>query len=275
MLYPQLAQTTEATSLAEFIRDDSWVMEQKLDGHRILLTLHQDAPPTAVTRGGTLYTRKLPKAIQDYRFPVEGEWTLDGELVGDTLWVFDIPVANASLIDQPLWVRRATVEALLAQIEHPFKLVPQARTADEKISLAEAAIANHFEGLVLKKVDSPYRSGGRTPEWLKLKFVATADCIVVGVRTDGKDSVDLALVDPAIQATGKAPWVPVGRASLIGKEKAGAIGLGDVVEVRYLYTGAGGRLYQPTILRKRDDKLPHECTTDQLKFVNKEVLETL
>lgn len=272
LILPQLAQATDTTSLTDFIHDDSWVMEQKLDGHRLLLmSPGVDMPPTALTRNGTIYTRKLPRAIQDFRFP-EGELILDGELVGDTYWVFDLPrfaVPQGEVgIERPLWTRRAQLEGLLAMIQHPFKIVPQAQNADQKIRLSEAALRGNFEGLVLKKVDAPYRSGGRTPEWLKVKFVATADCVVLDVRDDGKESARLGLVDGVT-------LVDVGRASLIGKEKNGTIRPGDVVEVRYLYCGAGNRLYQPTILRLRDDKMPPECTIDQLKMVNKEVLEEL
>ena len=276
MIYPQLAKQAEVSSLEHFINDDSWVMEQKLDGNRILLVSPgMDMPPTAITRNGSLYSKKIPTAIQNFRFP-EGEWVLDGELVGDTYWVFDIPlIATDSTLGQPLWVRRATLEVLLANISHPFKLVPQAKTVDEKIALAEVALKQNFEGLLLKKVDSPYRSGGRTDEWLKVKFVSTADCIVTGVRTDGKDSVDLGLLDVDPSGSLAPTLIQVGRASLIGKEKQCAISVGDTVEVRYLYCGAGGRLYQPTILRRRTDKRPDECTTAQLKYVNKAVLETL
>lgn len=279
MLIPQLAKSTEVTSLEHFIKDDSWVMEQKLDGHRILLiSPGMDMPPTAITRNGSVYTRKLPKAVQDFRFP-EGDWAIDGELVGNTFWVFDLPDTPLQRLqpDTPVSLagRRAMLEALLGNIEHPFKLVPQAKTPDEKIKLAGKALEECFEGLLLKKVLSPYRSGGRTEEWLKLKFVATADCVVTGVRTDGKDSVDLGMytADPNLHPDGRL--VEVGRASLIGKEKNGAVSPGDVLEVRYLYCGAGGRLFQPTILHKRTDKIPVECTTDQLKHVNKEVLEAL
>ncbi len=166
----------------------------------------------------------------------------------------------------------------MENLEHPFKLVPQAKTRAEKIALSEKALASNFEGLIIKDETSPYRSGARTEEWMKVKFVTTADCIVTGVRTDGKESVDLGLVEETV-TTGIAgilrTIVPVGRASLIGKEKKGAISEGDVLEVRYLYTGAGGRLYQPTILRKRTDKPMHECTVEQLKHVCKDVLETL
>lgn len=45
---------------------------------------------------------------------------------------------------------------------------------------------------------------------------------------------------------------------------------GDVVELRYLYLGAGGRLIQQNFLEIRDDVQPEECTTKQLKFKAKD-----
>ena len=270
---PQLAQQTEFDSLKEFITDPNWVLEQKLDGHRVLLVSPGgNYPPTALTRNGGPYTRNLPTAVQNFRFPAgasAGAWVLDGELVGSTYWVFDMPRWPGDTDhSMTLLNRRAAFEMLLQQINHPFKVVPQAKTVDEKIRLSEVALSDNFEGLVAKRRNSTYGSGQRNSDWLKLKFVATVDCIVTGVRTDGKDSVDLGLYEGAA-------LTPVGRASLIGKEKKGTVALGDVLEVRYLYVGAQGRLYQPTILHKRTDKRAHECTTAQLKFVNKAVLETL
>lgn len=269
MLYPQLAKQAEVTSLEAFIKDDRWVAEQKLDGDRILfMSGGKDMPGTPITRNGSIYSKKIPQAMKDFRFP-EGEWALDGELVNGTFWVFDMPIDPDFPGGQlELHLRRARLEVFMASVPSPFRLVPQAKTVDEKIRLAETALQSNYEGLLLKKTDSPYRSGGRTPEWLKVKFVSTADCIVTGVRTDGKDSVDLGLREAG-------SIIPVGRASLIGKEKNGTIAVGDVLEVRYLYTGAGGRLFQPTILRKRDDKMPNECDTTQLKHVCKDVLESL
>lgn len=272
MLYPQLALSVEVTSLEQFIHDGSRVFEQKLDGHRLLLVSPgMDMPPTALTRNGSVYTRALPRSIQQFRFP-EGEWVIDGELVGNKFWAFDMPTSIATTTASPLFERRAALETFLDVFDTPFGLTPQARTPDEKIRLADRALAECFEGLIIKQSDSPYRSGGRTAEWLKLKFVATADCIVLGVRDDGKDSVRLGMCGDDGDLT---KVIDVGRASLIGKEKKGAINIGDVLEVRYLYCGAGGRLYQPTVLHKRDDKRPDECTTSQLKHVNKEVLAAL
>jgi len=270
-LFPQLAKSVEVTDLGEFINDDTWVMEQKLDGHRLFLSSpEQPGPPVATTRNGTSYTRKLPKAMTDYRFP-SGHYILDGEIVDGTFWIFDILVGT----DDGGWTTNWTTEQRRIALEHfmvmapgPFRIVPRAKTRDEKIALAHRALREGYEGLILKRLGKPYRSAGRTEEWLKLKFVATVDVVVTDVRADGKDSVGYAVHEGGVLK-------PIGRASLIGKEKSGVINVGDVIEVRYLYVGADGRLYQPTILKKRDDKLPHECTGDQLRHVNKAVLEVL
>ena len=281
-LAPQLAKEATVQSLTALADDSDVVFEQKLDGHRVLLVSPGgDLPPIALTRNGQPYTRNLPRALQAFRFPEGnglGDMVLDGELVGTTYWVFDMPKSAATKDTDPLHIRRFALEQtfeFFAQGCDAMKLVPQAQSRDEKRALAVKAAANNFEGLIVKRTESPYRWGGRTEEWLKVKFTTTADCIVMAVRDDGKDSVALGLVERLGAPGVESKVVSVGRASLIGKEKYGEIKVGDVLEVRYLYTGAGGRLYQPTILKKRTDKPMHECTVDQLRHVNKEVLETL
>lgn len=281
MLTPMLATEVEASTLVDYFNASSWVLEQKLDGHRLLLVAPgMDAPPSAITRNGTPYTRRLPKGVSAFRFPPghkQGEIVFDGELVGDTFWVFDVlGVAEQLNLNQ----RRKFLEQIFdipyykQQFGQSFKLVPRATTAEQKIALAEAAIKSNFEGLMVKHTHSPYIQGGRTQDWRKIKFVRTVDVFVTGVRTDGKNSVDLGLLtDPTSRGI-----VDVGRASLIGKEKNGTISVGDVLEVRFLYVNEKNRrLYQPTILRKRTDKFMHECLMEQLDahVTNKSVLETL
>lgn len=284
---PQLAKEGDFDLLTEFLTNDAYIIEQKLDGNRVMLVSQGDGyGPLALTRGGSPYSKKIPTAVQNFRMPgiPAFDVVFDGELVRNgsddyTYWVFDLPVLHGER-NLTLSQRRAALEAIFAAdaSAFPFKLAPQAKTTDEKIALVERAMTENLEGLVVKRADSIYHHGGRNTDWLKLKFVTTADCIVLDVRDDGKDSVRLGLVEEA--ATTGVPGVlrqtvDVGRASLIGKEKNGVINKGDVIEVRYLYTGAGGRLYQPTILRKRTDKRPDECTTEQLKHVNKSVLASL
>jgi hypothetical protein len=43
--------------------------------------------------------------------------------------------------------------------------------------------------------------------------------------------------------------------------------------VRYLYASDDRRLYQPVLLRIRDDKYPTDCQLDQLVFTNRSVVE--
>lgn len=281
-LFPQLAKNLEVTDLGAFINDDTWVMEQKLDGHRLFISSPEaDGPPIITNRSGASYTKKIPTNITEYRFP-SGRYILDGELMHESggrsvFWVFDIIVGT----DDGGWTTHWTTEQRRIALEHfmvmapgPFRLVPRAKTRDEKIALAHRALREGYEGLILKRLGKPYRSAGRTEEWLKLKFIATVDVVVTDVRGDGKESVGYAVYEGGGPQGGPV-LKSIGRASLIGKEKKDVIAVGDVIEVRYLYVGADGRLYQPTILRKRFDKLAHECTGDQLRYVNKAVLETL
>lgn len=274
-IFPQLAKNLEVTDLAAFINDDSWVMEQKLDGHRLFITSDDNGKPVITNRSGMPYSKKIPPAILQFQFP-SGRYILDGELLHESgarsvFWLFDIIVGTDDGGWTTHWTteqRRVALEAFVGATPGPFRIVPRAKTRDEKIALAHRALQEGYEGLIIKRLGKPYRSAGRTEEWLKLKFVATVDVVVTDVRGDGKDSVGYAVWEAG-------ELKPIGRASLIGKEKNGVIAVGDVIEVRYLYVGADGRLYQPTIVTKRDDKLPHECTGDQLRHVNKAVLETL
>lgn len=266
---PMLAVSLEPRYLEKMISSDTYVMEQKLDGHRILLRIQDGLSPLALTRGGNPYTKGLPADLFT-GFPV-GRWVLDGEWVDGTYWVFDMLEANGMIDEATSLVdRRAVLEAFMSLgVSNPrIRLVPQATTTQEKQHLVDTCRAQGAEGVMVKNTHSTYLPGSRSPDIYKIKFVETADVIVIGVRDDGKDSVRLGAFDGTT-------LVDVGRASLIGKEKRCPIKLHDVIEVRYLYMGAGDRLYQPTILKVRDDKLPQECTTDQFKHVSKKVLEAL
>lgn len=269
MISPQLALEATVTSLEAFILDNNLAFEQKLDGNRVMLMFVDGAAPVPLTRGGRLYSKSIPKLVSDLRMP-EGTWVIDGELVNKAYWAFDLPLSPATDATMSLRQRRAALLTLIKTLRLPgLDLVPQAVTRDEKIALAKRALERNFEGLLVKRLDSRYHSGGRNDSWLKVKFTATVDVIVTDVRADGKDSVGYAVLDS------KGKLRDLGRASLIGKEKQAQILPGDVLEVRYLYVGANGRLYQPTIMRKRTDKFANECTDAQLRHVNKEVLEAL
>lgn len=275
MITPQLASPLELAHIGRYIVDDNWILEQKLDGHRLLLTLQPGLPPVAITRNGTAYTKGLPSAILNLRSFANPAIVLDGELVGDTYWAFDMLRGDRSWHARPLRERRAELEQFVnttvtgpasGPYQSTLRSVPQARTAQGKERLLLFAAKHGMEGVVAKRADSVYTER-RSPTWLKAKFVTTADVVVMGVRDDGKESASL-----GIYRNGRL--VEIGRCSILGKTVPV---VGSVVEVRYLYVNHPNapRLYQPTLIRARKDKVAVECDGSDFRFTNKSVLHEL
>jgi bifunctional non-homologous end joining protein LigD len=86
----------------------------------------------------------------------------------------------------PLRERRARLERLFAG-----RADPRVRLSDQAIGSGDAlharAQTHGWEGLVAKRLDSPYHSGRRSPDWRKLKLVRRQAC-VVGGWTDPRGS---------------------------------------------------------------------------------------
>lgn len=146
-----------------------------------------------------------------------------------------------------------------------MRLLPVARTVDEKQRLLAHVRDEGGEGIVLKDRAAPYEPGVRSKRNLKVKFRKTVDCIVTA-RNEGRQSnAHLAVYeDGALR--------PIGKCSMIGKPDAQ---VGDVVEVAYLYATESLTLYQPSLARLRPDKDAVDCTLDQLRPVSKAVIESL
>jgi len=119
------------------------------------------------------------------------------------------------------------------------------------------------EGVVFKRIRSPYspgrpNSGG---DHLKFKFVETASVIVNGINA--KRSVAIAVWE-------NGRLVSAGNVTIPPDQILPQIG--DIADVRYLYAmPESGSLFQPVFLGTRDDITAGECTRDQLKFRREEV----
>lgn len=263
---PMLATNCEnLDALSSFVTDDAWALEQKIDGHRRALVAGDRIVP--VNRRGEPST--LPPMVQAGLTPLPDGFVLDGELLDDVLYVFDLPRAatllapTASLVE-----RREVLERLFSLWEHDeavVRLLPSARSAADKQALVDAVVGTHGEGFVAKHCDDTYREGKRSPAWRKVKLTSCADVVVVAVSPDGRENYEIAVVDGGA-------LVPVGSIAWNHRRSDGLLAVGDVVEVRYLYVGAQQRLVQPRIVRRRTDKTAAECTADQLRAVNKSVV---
>lgn len=103
-------------------------------------------------------------------------------------FVFDILYKDGkSLIDEPLTKR---LEILAETVEKDDILFPaQTETITDAKKLAfmlEDAISKGLEGVVIKKLSSPYEAGARNFNWVKLKrhqtgeLKDTIDCVILG-----------------------------------------------------------------------------------------------
>lgn len=255
----------------ELAQDPSWVFEQKCDGMRLMTTVADGEVNFNLI--STTAAQWFPALREAFR-GLEGEWVLDGELMTATgeYVLFDMPWApNAAVAPRmPLARRRAALQANLAvwKAEWPgamadVRLVTQAETCSAKMDLLRTVRDMGAEGVVAKRLDSQYRvDGQRSPEWLKLKFTKTVDCVVVA-RDQGAKNARLAVYNEAGELQ------EIGTCSMIGKEDAQ---VGQVVEVKYLYATPYNVLYQPTMLRIREDKAPEDCKLAQLVPVNRTIL---
>jgi len=195
----------------------AWLVEDKYDGIRA--QAHVTPERTSLfSRALNDVAASYPEVVAALR-GLPGSFSLDGELVAmrdgrilpfrylqarlrrkevSPALLREVPVCyvvfdalaheEEFLLDVPLIERRARLAALLASAGGT--LVASTGTTLEAGATAEA-VHERFEesrlrgneGLVFKRIDSPYTPGRRGKSWLKLKReLATLDCVVVAVE---------------------------------------------------------------------------------------------
>ena len=216
------------------------IVEAKLDGVRCIV--HVGETVQAFTRNG----KPLDLSIDtEHAVRALGHEMVDGELVGDTLHVFDLPAFGGS------WrVRRAALAHAYARIRgiDGLRLVPILHDPARKDGLPLATLdalgvaeALGYEGIVLKDPEAEYAAGTRA--WGKVKPIATEDLRVVDCLPNGS------LV---VSRRGVRVTVGIGLPRAI---RASAVAmLGRLIEVRFQEVTAKGSLRHPIFVRVRDDK---------------------
>ncbi len=95
-----------------------------------------------------------------------------------TFMVFDVLYAEGHpLLELPYLDRRKVLEAL--ELKDPAIQVPANHVGDGR-SLLDLTRERDLEGLVAKRLDSRYVSGGRSKAWIKVKNVRTAELVIGG-----------------------------------------------------------------------------------------------
>ena len=103
-------------------------------------------------------------------------------------FIFDILYKNnKSLLDEPLTTRLKIMQETIDGADVLIPAKSQDISDPKKLTLLlEEAISKGLEGLVVKKLNSPYEAGGRNFNWVKLKRHSsgelhdTIDCVILG-----------------------------------------------------------------------------------------------
>ena len=194
-----------------------WAAEMKWDGVRAIV----------ICRGGAcrLYSRNRREITDSYPELVAAlttgagnrEMVLDGEIIAQTpagapsfallqrrmhvarpgaalvravpvqLFLFDVLVDEGETVTGEPYLRRRERLHRLGFTAAPVQTPPHWVDVDAEKMMA-AARDNHLEGIVSKRIDSVYRPGRRSPDWIKTPFRRTTEAIVAG-WTSGSGSV--------------------------------------------------------------------------------------
>lgn len=317
---PMLAQTAHTLEEAWGSAPGQLAMEYKLDGARIQIHLDRD--------GVRLFSRRLhdvtdslPDIVAEVRGAIASRRAiLEGEVIAvdasgrirpfqDLLqryrrvhevedvqrevplriFLFDLLVdGEEPLFDRPYTERWQRLVAAHGGLPLVPRCTPQV-LAEAQGFWQEAMEAGH-EGVMLKRLDSPYTPGVRGGSWLKLKRANNLDLVIVaadygyGRRHGWLSNYHLAARD---EETGE--FRPVGKTfkgltdeefrgmtgrllALKRREEGGTVWVNPAVVVEVQYSGIqksplypdGMALRFARIARIRDDKTPAEADTIQL-----------
>jgi bifunctional non-homologous end joining protein LigD len=303
----------------EAFDDDGWWFEPKLDGIRCLAEL-STGETVLRTRTGRDATAQYPELHMIHELIDQVNAVIDGEIVAfdaDGRNSFEalqgrMNLANPREIDRarkrlpvslvafdllwldghdltglPLEQRR---ELLALVVEEDDRLRVTAHIVGEGKAMVAAAEAQQLEGVVAKRIGSPYVPGKRTDAWRKIKLRQTQDCVILGFTPGqgGRGKTFGALLVGAYDA-GALRWVgQVGSGlsdtqltallerlqglttaepaveDLRGVKGAVFVEPALVCEVEYLEMTKGtGKMRAPVFKRLRDDKLPADCVLER------------
>lgn len=210
-------------------RSAGWAFELKWDGMRASIAVDERGGVHIRSRRGRDYTSCFPE-LHAVREALPSSTILDGEIVvldehgrpnfdgiqdrwhrprasiaqrlartnPVTFVAFDVLwCARRRLLDEPYVARRAALAAL--GFRGPRWFAP----SDERIdgeALFNAAAAQGLEGIVAKRLSSPYRPGERSADWVKIKNYQTDRFVVGGWLPTDAGGVEALLVGRRVGA---------------------------------------------------------------------------
>lgn len=264
----QLLNPLEEHELERFLTDDRVIAQQKVDGQRVLARVGTE--PIATNREGQLTS--VPRALLEGLSYLPPSTIVDGEVVGETLWLFDLlQVGERDLRAKGYWERFTVLsEELEPALCGPVAVLPAFAGTKAKRALHARLVASGAEGIVFKERNAPYTSGRPAsggPQ-RKLKFIKSADVFIL---ENAGNAYRMGVWDRStIFEVGKVFAGTTNESRRVLDERLRR-GERPVAEVRYLYATQDHQLFQPVFVRLRDDKPAEQCRRDQLVDTNRAV----
>jgi bifunctional non-homologous end joining protein LigD len=260
--YPELSALGRALG-------EAGITDAVLDGEIVLLD--SDGRPSFVALAERMHVRESGRAQQlSATLPV-------------SYMIFDVLAANGTdICAVPYAQRREWLESLAPRIGDFGRWVVPPRFSDGEATV-EAARSLALEGVVAKRLTSPYRPGVRSPDWIKVKQEQTGEYVIGGWRSGRRELGALLVGAPGSGGLRYRGRVGGGISSAAEKDllaRLGPLKKPDspfaealpredakgafytqpslVVEVKYGNLTPDGRLRFPRFVRLRPDKSPED-----------------
>jgi bifunctional non-homologous end joining protein LigD len=203
---------------------DGWTFEVKFDGYRALAYLH-GGECRLVSRNENDLTGRFPdiakalvKAVKSPNAVVDGEVcridptgrTSFSELQQGSgplvYYAFDLlELDGEPLVELPLRERKERLRKLL---DRRVRSVALSEGFDDGDALYQVAKEQQLEGVVAKRLDSAYKPGRRTRDWLKIKTENVDEFVVAGyTRGSGRRAATFGSLVLAVNEDGKLRYV--------------------------------------------------------------------
>jgi bifunctional non-homologous end joining protein LigD len=197
---PRRLQPMLATLIDKPFDDPDWVFETKWDGFRMVTSI-ECGKVTLYSRNGLIVNDRYPPVVAALE-RLKCDAVLDGELAAFDphgvsrfqllqnalrnearlrYCMFDLMFLDGEDLRQaPLIERKERLKRVLANRPDNPLLAYSEHRPKHGIAYFGEAQRKGLEGLIAKRAGSPYRSGERSADWLKIKTARRQEAVIVG-----------------------------------------------------------------------------------------------
>ena len=205
--------------------------------------------------------------------------------------IFDVLEKEGKpLLHLPLFERK---RILKESVREGKNVILSEFVEEEGKTYFQATLERGLEGIIAKKIDSPYEPGIRSDNWLKIKQTLTCDCIIFGyTKGEGDREKTFGALVLGLYDTIKRVYVYIGKAGTgfsqnvielllkvfedlkVERTTLQGVDIAEevtwlkpelVCEIVYQSVTKDEKLRMPRFRRLRVDKPATECTIDQIK----------